>query len=312
MNQTPSPVYVGLDIAKETLQLHLAGRFLDLPNSSAGYARLIELLRGTAGAQVICEATGGYERALMAALHAAGLPVSLINPARVRHFARASGRQAKTDRLDAAVLTAYGQAMQPAPTPALTAAEQHLAALLTRHAQLQQMLVAERLRNPHCPMPELRRLARALEKKLEAQLTAIGQLIEQLLATQPGLAHKVDRLDAIVGVGRLTAVSVLAELPQLGRLNRRQAASLAGLAPYNRDSGQWTGKRRIGGGRAGVRRALYLAALTASRCNPILRTFYQRLREAGKPAKVALTAVMRKLVVLMNHVLKHPDFQLAH
>lgn len=312
MNPTTALVYAGLDIAKASLQLHLAGRFHDLPNTPAGHAQLVERLRAVPDVQVICEATGGYERGPVAALQAATLPVSVLNPARVRHFARAAGRLAKTDPIDAAVLTAYGQAFRPAATPAPTAAQSALAALVARRLQLQEMLVAERQRAQACATPELRRLFGQLERQLEKHLAKVEALLEQHLQSQSELATKAEKLDAITGVGRITALTVLAEMPQLGQLNRREAAALAGLAPWNRDSGNWKGKRCIGGGRAGVRRGLYMAALTASQFNPILKAFYERLRAAGKPAKVALTAVMRKLIVLMNHVLKNPHFVLAN
>ena len=226
---TMTTIHAGLDIAKLNLQLHLAGRLHDLPNTAAGHRRLLKLLAGQPGVHVVCEATGGYERDVAAALHEAKVPVSVLNPARVRHFARATGQRAKTDDLDAAVLSAYGHALQPKPTAPRTQQEQQLA-----------------------------------------------------------------------------------ELPELGTLNRRQAAALAGLAPHPRESGQWHGRRRIGGGRAPVRRALYMAALVAAHSNRQLKEFYQRLRAAGKPAKVALTAVLRKLIVLMNHILKNPDFALQN
>jgi transposase len=283
MNEKIVPVYAGLDIAKATLQLHCQSQSYDLDNLASGHTQLIKRLAAIPGVHVICEATGGYERSVVAALHAARIAVSVINPARVRQFARASGELAKTDPIDAARLTAFGQAFAPEPTPPRTATEIKMTALIARRAQLIELHVA----------------------KVEA-------LIEELLAEQTTLADQVQRLDEIAGVGRITAVTVLATIPELGQLNRRQAAALAGLCPYNRDSGQWTGKRCISGGRAEVRRALYMAALSASRSNHLLKPFYDRLIAAGKPGKVALTAVMRKLIVLMNHLLKNPKFTLAH
>lgn len=312
MNPTPARVYAGLDIAKASLQLHLADRFHDLPNTPAGHARLVERLRAVPNLQVIREATGGYERDPVAALQAAALPVSVLNPARVRHFARAAGRLAKTDPIDASVLTAYGQAFRPAATPAPTPAQSQLAALVARRLQLQEILVAERPRAQAGPPPELRRRFGQLERQREKQLAKVDALLEQHLQSQSELATKAEKRDAITGVGRITALTVLAEMPQLGQLNRREAAAWAGLTPWNRDSGNWKGKRCIGGGRAGVRRGPYMAALTASQFNPSLKAFYDRLRAAGKPAKVALTTVMRKLIVLMNHVLKNPHSALAN
>ena len=312
MNDKQTSVHAGLDIAKASLQLHLQSKFFDLPNTADGHAQLIKRLAAIPGAHVICEATGGYERAVVAALHAATLPLSVLNPARVRQFARASGELAKTDPIDAAVLTAFGQAFTPEPTPARTATELKLAALVTRRVQLLELRVAEAQRADTCADLELRKLFTPWLAQMEKQIAKVEALIEALLKEQTPLANQVQRLDDIMGVGRLTAVMVLATLPELGTLNRRQAAALAGLCPYNRDSGQCAGKRCISGGRAEVRRALYMAALSASRSNHLLKPFYDRLIAAGKPAKVALTAVMRKLIVLMNHLLKNPNFSLAH
>jgi transposase len=312
MNHQITSVYAGLDIAKASLQLHLQTKSYDLLNTTAGHAQLIKRLTASPGIHVICEATGGYERAVVAALHVAQIPVSVINPARVRQFARASGELAKTDPIDAAKLTAFGQAFTPEPTPARTATELKLAALVTRRGQLLTLRVAEAQRAETCADPDLGKLFTPWLVQMERQIAKVEALIEALLKTQAPLAAQVQRLDDIMGVGRLTAVLVLATMPELGTLNRRQAAALAGLCPYNRDRGQWAGKRCISGGRAEVRRALYMAALAASRSNHLLKPFYDRLIAAGKPAKVALTALMRKLIVLMNHLLKNPNFSLAH
>jgi transposase len=305
-------IYAGLDIAKLNLQLNLAGRFHDLPNTTAGHRRLLKLLATQPGVQIICEATGGYERDVVAALHQAGIPVSILNPARVRHFARAQGQRAKTDRIDAAVLLAYGQALQPKPTPARSAVEQQLTELIRRRGQVLELLVAQRLQGQHLTVPALVRQARSLVRRLEADLEQIETQLKELRTQTAQLDQRAQKLEAITGVGTVTALSVLAELPELGTLNRRQAAALAGLAPHPRESGGWQGRRTIGGGRAAVRRALYMAALVAAHSNHQLKAFYQRLRAAGKPAKVALTAVMRKLIVLMNQILKHPNFALQN
>ena len=312
MNEKTSPVHAGLDIAKASLQLHLQSRSHDLPNTPTGHAQMIKHLAAVPGAHVICEATGGYERGVVAALHAAQVPVSVLNPARVRQFARASGQMAKTDPIDAAVLTAFGQAFAPEATAARTEVEIKMLALTTRRLQLLELRVAEEQRADTCADPALRKLFTAWLTQVEKQTAKVEALIEELLSAETKLAGQVQRLDDISGVGRVTAVMVLAAMPELGQLNRRQAAALAGLCPYNRDSGKWAGKRCISGGRAEVRRALYMAALSASRSNPLLKAFYDRLIAAGKPAKVALTALMRKLIVLMNHLLKNPSFSLAN
>jgi transposase len=305
-------IYSGLDISKQNLQLHLQGRIHDLPNTPTGHRRLLKLVAPAAGLQVVCEATGGYERPVVATLHQANIPVSVLNPARVRHFARATGRQAKTDHIDAAVLSDYGAKLQPKCTAPRTPQEQQLTELIRRRAQLLEFLVAQRQQVEGLTVPALRRAAHALIRRLEADLAQIQDLLQDLRNEAPALDAKVEKLQAIKGVGTLTAMAVLAELPELGSLTRGQAAALAGLAPHPRDSGQWQGKRTIGGGRAQVRRALYMAALVAAHSNRHFQSFYQRLRLAGKPAKVALTAVMRKLIVLMNQILKHPDFVLQN
>jgi transposase len=312
MNEQKPSVYAGLDIAKASLQLHLQNKSYDLPNAPEGHAQLLKRLAAVPGVHVICEATGGYERAVVAVLHAAPVPVSVIHPARVRQFARAAGKLAKTDPIDAAVLTALGQAFTPDATAPRTAVEIKMAALVTRRVQLLELRVAQAQRADTCADPDLRKLFTPWLAQMEKQISKVEALIEVLLKEQRPLAAQVQRLDDIMGVGRLTAVMVLATMPELGQLNRRQAAALAGLCPYNRDSGQWAGQRCISGGRAEVRRALYMAALSASRSNHLLQPFYDRLIAAGKPAKVALTAVMRKLIVLMNHLLKNPHFSLAH
>jgi transposase len=305
-------IYAGLDIAKLNLQLHLAGRLHDLPNTAAGHRRLLKLLAPQPGVHVVCEATGGYERDVVAALHEAQVPVSVLNPARVRHFARATGQRAKTDPIDAAVLSAYAQALQPTPTAPRTPLEQQLAELIRRRVQVLEILVAQRQQVERLTLPVLRRQAQSLVRRLERDVKQIEAQLQTLRTQAPTLDERVQKLEAITGVGTLTALGVLAELPELGTLNRRQAAALAGLAPHPRESGQWHGRRSIGGGRAPVRRALYMAALVAAHTNRPLTEFYQRLRAAGKPAKVALTAVMRKLIVLMNHLLKNPNFALQN
>jgi len=312
INPSQSPVYVGIDVAKASLEVCLQGNRSVLPNTPKGYADLIVQLRKLPDSQVICESTGGYENGLLDALHTAELKVSRVNAAWVRHFARARGLRAKTDPLDAAVLCAYGEAMKPALTPPRSAAEKTLAALVTRRAQLQETLTAERQRSSACEEAPLRKLAAQLQRQLEKQIKAVDKLVTELLASQKEMSQKVERLQTICGVGRLTAITTLAELPQLGQFSRREVAAMAGVAPYNRDSGRWAGKRCIGGGRPMVRRALFLAAWSASRHNKILQPFYKRLRAAGKPPKVALTAVMRKLIILMNHMLKNQNFALAN
>ena len=231
MNQNLTPVYAGLDIAKASLQLHLQSRSYDLSNTLAGHRQLLKRLAAVPGVQVICEATGGYERAVVAALHAAAIAVSVINPARVRQFARASGELAKTDPIDAAKLAAFGQAFSPQPTPPRTATEIKMAALVGRRAQLLELRVAESQRADTCAEPSLCKLFTAWLTQMEKQIAKVEALIDQLLAQQGTLAHQVQRLDEITGVGRLTALTVLAAMPELGTLNRRQAAAWPASVP---------------------------------------------------------------------------------
>jgi transposase len=313
MSQNNTPiVYAGLDVAKPSLELHFQGRLHSLANDPKGHARLLKLLRATPGVQLVCEATGGYEQPVVKALQAANVPVSVVEASRVRYFARAQGLRAKTDSLDASVLTAFGQAIKPAPTPALTPQQQQLAAVVQRRRQLIDLRTMENNRAEHYSEPFCTRQSRQLLKILDKQIDQCDQFITDLIAQDAELARKAERLDAIPGVGPVVAATLLAEMPELGKLNHQTAAALAGVAPYNRDSGAHKGTRHIGGGRAPVRNALYMAVLSAVRHDRILKDFYARLRAAGKPPLVALTACMRKLIILMNHLLKNDKFQLAN
>jgi transposase len=307
----PSIVYVGLDVAKLSLELHLAGKSHPLTNNAKGYTQLLKLLRTQPGAHVLCEATGGYEQPVVQVLHVAGLPVSVVEAGRVRHFAKAQGLRAKTDPIDAAVLTAYGIAFRPIATPPVPPQQRQLADLAQRRRQLIQTGVSERNRAEHYTDPFCVRQTRQLLKTLEKQIAQCDLAIARLIAADAVLAHKAKRLHTIPGVGPVVAATVLAEMPELGQLTKQTAAALAGVAPYNRDSGSQKGQRHIGGGRRTVRCALYMAALSAIRYDRILKEFYLRLRAAGKKPLVAMTACMRKLIILMNHLLKNNDFQLA-
>lgn len=312
MSPNTNPILpVGVDIAKHELQVALAGRTFTLPNTPAGCRRLLQRLRPHPTAQIILEASGGFERPLLTACHQAGQRVSRVEPSRVRHFARACGQRAKSDPIDAQMLAQYGAACQPPPTPAPAPEDQQLAELTRRRRQLQELLLAEENRAEQFTQPVLRHGASRLRTQLRRQLATVEKAIAAHLQQSPALNQKAQRLQQVVGVGPVTATTLLAELPELGQLKRGQIAALAGVAPHERSSGQWQGQRHIGGGRASARRVLYMAALVAAQRNPILRDFYQRLRAKGKPAKVALTAVMRKLITLLNHLLKYPHFLLA-
>jgi len=306
MTEKIAPVHIGLDIAKASLQLDLPQHPESLPNAVPGHARLVALVRVIPGAHVVCEATGGYERAVVAALQLAGIPVSVLNPAQVRHFALAQGQRAKNDPLDAQVLTAYGQALCPAPTPVPDALLSELRALVQWREQLKEQLIRARQHGEHATLPWVLKQQAKLTKQLNAQIKLVEKELAATVARAPQLQAQIQKLAALDGIGTLTAVSVLAQMPELGQLNRQQAAALAGLAPWTRQSGPWEGQRHIGGGRAVIRRALYMAAVCLARLtDTTLGRFYRRLRDAGKPAKVALTAVMRKLLLQMNQTLKN-------
>lgn len=310
----PAPTYLGLDIAKRTLDLsaHPALVQRAFANDPAGHRALLAAVRQVAAPiQIICEATGGYEHDLLAALHAARVSVTLVNPRQVRDFARAKGLLAKTDVLDAAVLAEYGRVFQPSPTVALTPAQQRLTCLVTRRQELLELITQEQHRGEHHHDPFVVKKARSLATTLRRHLEQLEEEITALEKADASLAQRVQRLTGIQGVGRRTAWLLLAVLPELGTLARGQAAALAGLAPYNHDSGPQRGQRHIAHGRSLARGALYMAALVAARFNPVLKPFYQRLRAAGKPGKVALVALMRKLAELANLLLKSPSFQLT-
>jgi transposase len=307
-----STIYAGLDIAKASLQLHLSGQSHALENNPKGLARMLRLLRHAdhSEVQVVCEATGGYERASVRALHSAGIPVSVVEAGRVRHFACARGRRAKTDPIDARVLADYGAAMKPSASLPPSAQQTQLQEWTTRRSQLLQTRLTESNRATHYEDALSRRQSRSLLRLLDKQLQQCEEAIAQLIAEDAGLSSKAARLDAIGGVGPGTAATVLARMPELGTLSDEAAAALAGVAPYNDDSGVQKGARHIGGGRAELRCALYMAALSAVRCDPILKDFYLRLRAKGKLPKVALVACMRKLIVLMNRLIKNPNLEL--
>lgn len=304
MDPDQKPVHVGVDVAKARLDLDLPAPHHTLPNTAPGHAVAVAALGRVPGVHVVLEASGGYERAFVTALHRAGVPVTVTDPLRVRQFARSAGRRAKTDPLDARVLSAFGRAHEPAPTAPDTEAGRRLAALVQRRRQFQAALVAEQNQAEGLVDKDLARQSAQLQRtyaKLVADLEAA--IAGQLQASEP-MRRRAEALDALTGVGQGTAAVMLAEMPELGSLNRRQAAALAGVAPYDRQSGGRDGARHIAGGRKHVRCALYMAALSAARCQGKLKVFYQRLRAAGKKPKVALVAVMRKLVILMNEVLK--------
>jgi transposase len=304
-------VYLGVDIAKLDLEAAIGTEKRRFANDALGHRQLIKWIKQREGAvQVICEASGGYERALVRALVGARIRVSLVPANRVRQFARAAGILAKTDRIDAKLLGVFGAAMQPYPIRAAQLQQERLRELESQRRHLTRLLVMEHNRGARVSDACVRRLNRALVSQIKKQIEQLDLLIKNQIEGSAELSTKAEKLTAISGVGPRTAALLLAQMPELGQLNRRQVAALVGVAPFNRDSGRMRGKRTIFGGRRFVRHGLYMAALVASRHNPILRAFYQRLRAAGKPTKLALTATMRKLLIVLNSALK-PDTRYA-
>jgi transposase len=298
-------VYVGIDVAKRELELAVrpTGEGWTVDNTLASLAALVTRLQALAPALVVLEATGGLEVAVVGALAAAGLPVVVVNPRQVRDFARATGRRAKTDRLDAQVLAHFAEAVRPTPRPVPDVQAQELAALVGRRQQLIEMITAEDNRLPMAG-PHVQPQIREHLTWLRQQLAGLDRELRTRVRRSPVWREHDELLQSTPGVGPVLATTLLAELPELGQLNRKQIAALVGVAPMNRDSGQLRGKRQIWGGRAPVRAVLYMAALAASRHNVVIKAFYQRLRAAGKPKKVCLTACMRKLLTILNAMMK--------
>ena len=297
--------WIGIDVAKGWLDVASAGeeRPWRVANDEAGIAALVETLAARAPQLIVLEATGGVERAVVAALLAATLPVAVVNPTRVRDFATASGQHAKTDALDARVLAQFAQRMQPPPRPVPDAITEELRGLLARRRQLVEMHTAEENRRATVPARLRPQLAAHLALLAE-QVSELDAALAQTIADSPVWRVKETLLCTIPGIGAVVARTLLAQMPELGTLSRQEAAALAGVAPLNRDSGRTTRHRSIGGGRSGVRAMLYMAAMTAARCEPAMHAFHNRLDQHGKPGKVILVACMRKLLIIANAVLR--------
>ncbi len=303
-----NPIYIGADVSKTQIDLHdpsnsIASQF---KNSPAGCRSLIKALRPLEDkVHLICEATGGYQRHMVKACFDADIPITVTNPLRVRDFARATGQLAKTDAIDARILSLYGATFRPARTLPKSPVMEKLAAFQTRRKQLIDLHTAEHNRLLETDVPLLRRSLTSIIKALDREIETIDKQLLEIVQSDKELSTKVETLSQTKGVGITTAIALLAAMPELGKLSKRQAAALAGLAPMNRDSGSFRGQRHIRGGRILARNALYMAALVASRHNPVIRDFYARLVAKGKPKKLALTAAMRKLLIHLNSRLKN-------
>ncbi len=293
--------FVGIDVAKAELEVVVrpSGARWTVTNNASGLAQLQERLQAAAPSLIVLEATGGYEVAVVAALATAALPVVVLNARQVRDFARATGRLAKTDAIDAGVLAHFAEVVRPPVRPLPDAMTQDLQAWLTRRRQLVDMLLAEEQRRSRAPRAIQRQIDQHV-RWLRAQLGAVEKDVAQTLRESPVWREKEDLLRSVPGVGPILTTTLLGDVPELGQLNRKQIAALIGVAPLNRDSGTYRGRRAVWGGRARVRATLYMATLTAARYNPLIRAFYERLVAAGKPKKVALTACMRKLLTILN------------
>lgn len=297
---------VGIDVSKKTLDVHVhpSGEAFAVARNAEGIDALIAKIAPLSIHAVAVEATGGFETVVAASLGGAGLPVIVVNPAQVRAFAQALGKRAKTDPIDAAVIARFVEATKPQIRPLPDQEARLLAELVTRRRQIIQMIVAEKQRERQMPTRHLRKSAARLIKALEKELDVLNTDIDDSVRGSPVWQQKENLLQSVPGVGPVTARALLAEMPELGTLSRREVASLAGLAPWTRQSGKWRGRSFTGGGRASVRTTLFMAAMVGARCNPALKAFHQRLIAAGKPKLVALIAVARKLLTILNAIIR--------
>jgi transposase len=299
-------IVVGIDVSKDRLDVAVrpTGETFVVARDADGLDALVARLRPLSPAVVAVEATGGYERVVAATLGAAGLPLVVVNPAQVRAFAQALGRRAKTDPIDAGVIAHFVAATKPEVRPLPDEETRRLADLVARRRQIVAMMVAERQRQKRLPEKRLQQSIARLLAALQRELQSLETDIDGAVRASPAWREKEDLLASVPGIGKIVARTLLAELPELGHLDRRTVAALAGLAPWTRQSGQWKGKSLIGGGRASVRAALFVSAMAAVRHNPDLKAFRDRLVQAGKPKLVALVATARKLLTIANAILR--------
>jgi transposase len=301
-----APCFVGIDVSKDRLDVHLgpSKEVFDFARSPEGLERLVERLRTHRPALIVLEATGGFEITVAAALAAAGLPLAVVNPRQIREFARSTGRLAKTDRLDAEVIALFAERVRPEPRPLADADAQALGELVARRRQLVEMFGMESNRQHQARDARIRTRIQTHLAWLQQALADIDQEIDGQVRRSPVWLESEQLLTSVPGVGKVTARTLLADLPELGKLDRRKLAALVGIAPFNRDSGRLRGHRAIAGGRFAVRNALFMATLSAIRWNPLIRSHYTQLRQRGRPAKVALVACMRRLLTILNAMLR--------
>jgi transposase len=307
-------IFIGIDVSKSSWDVHLLpeGRSFTIRVDDGAAERLREALGSPVAALVVLEATGGLERPLVAELIDHGWSVAVVNPRQARDFAKALGRLAKTDDIDAETLAMFAQRIQPRPVQKTSEKQQELDALVTRRRQLVGLRSMEKMRRLQAVHKATSRSIDKVIKVLDQQIAALDKAIAKLIEADDDWRAKRDLIESVPGVGSTTSATLVGELPELGRLNRQEIASLAGLAPFNHDSGKFRGQRRIRGGRGALRATLYMAALTAMRCNEKLRTFAHRLHKAGKPFKVVITACMRKLLTILNTLVRNQTPWTAH
>lgn len=300
------PCFVGIDVSKDRLDVHLRpmDTAFDVARDPEGLERLVERLGVLAPVLVVLEATGGFEVTVAAALAAAGLPLAVVNPRQIREYARSTGRLAKTDRLDAEVIALFAERVRPEPRPIASAEAQALGELVARRRQLVEMIGMESNRQHRVHDSRLKDRIQSHLTWLRKALAELDREIDGQVRRSPAWRETEELLTSVPGIGKITAHTLVAELPELGQLGRRQLAALVGVAPINRDSGLMRGHRAIAGGRFVVRNALYMATLVGIRWNPLIRAHYQQLRDRGRPAKVAIVACMRRLLTILNAMLR--------
>lgn len=303
MEQASQGIVVGIDVSKSRLDVAAAGTFWSVPNDFQGIGLLIDRLKPFLPNLVVVESTGGLERGVLAELSAAGIPIALVNPGRVREFAKSIGLLGKTDKIDASLLVRFGEATQPRPTQLPSADEQRLSAWMTRRRQVVDMLTMEKnhLASAH---PAVLTSIQNIMGDLQRELDDLNRQIDELIAHHPDFQQKKKILRSTPGVGPVTTAILLSDLPELGSIDRKKVAALVGVAPFNNDSGRHRGKRRVKGGRPSIRKVLYMSTLSATQHNPVIRSFYQHLLSSGKDKKLAIVACMRKLLTFLNAMIR--------